>query len=88
MRLRRRQAFKFLKSQRRMVSVLSLCEAIKIQSPDYKVSLLSFSGLVTTRKQYYFVIPVKTGIQYFQLVVKALDTRLRGHDELLHVHQL
>ena len=46
----------------------------------------TIDGLVTTRKQHYFVIPVKTGIQDFQLVTKALDTRLRGYDELFHVY--
>jgi hypothetical protein len=44
-------------------------------------------GLVITRKRLYLVIPVKTGIQSFQQVIKILDTRLRGYDELLHIHQ-
>jgi hypothetical protein len=39
-----------------------------------------FDGLVTTRKRHYFVIPVETGIQYFQWVTGVLDTRFRGYD--------
>jgi hypothetical protein len=52
-----------------------------------KYHIVKIDGHVTARNQQYFVIPVKTGIQYFQLVVNALDTRLRGYDELLHVYK-
>jgi hypothetical protein len=40
----------------------------------------NIDGLVTTRKRHYFVIPVETGIQYFQWVTGVLDTRFRGYD--------
>jgi hypothetical protein len=33
----------------------------------------------------YFVIPVQTGIQVFQIL---LDTRLRGYDSLSHHHKI
>jgi hypothetical protein len=47
----------------------------------------NYDELATTRKRHYFVIPVKTGIQYFQWVPGALDTRFRGYDELLPARQ-
>ena len=44
--------------------------------------------LVKSRNTIYFVIPVKTGIQYLRCVILLLDSRLRGNDGFLRVDQL
>ena len=44
-------------------------------------------GLAKSRRKPGFVIPVKTGIQCFQLDMRSLDSRLRGNDEFLRVHK-
>jgi len=38
-------------------------------------------GLVKSLKKCFFVIPVETGIQSFQIVVCSLDTSFRGYDD-------
>jgi len=47
-----------------------------------------FDDLVKSRNTIYFVIPVKTGIQYLRCVTLFLDSRLRGNDDFLRVHQI
>ncbi len=42
-----------------------------------------FDEPVKSRKTRFFVIPVKTGIQYFKVVAHSLDSRLRGNDDFL-----
>jgi hypothetical protein len=32
---------------------------------------------------FFFVVPVKTGIQFFQCLSYILDSRLRGNDDFL-----
>ena len=39
-------------------------------------------GLVKSRNIHNFVIPVKTGIQSFQVLGRFIDSRLRGNDRL------
>jgi len=49
---------------------------------------LNFDGFVKSRILPLFVIPMKMGIQYFQTVTQFMDSRLRGNDDFLRVHQL
>ena len=42
---------------------------------------IKLDALVKSRKTLFFVIPVKTGIQYFKIVTCTLDSRLRGNDD-------
>ena len=44
--------------------------------------------LVKSRKTSFFVIPAKAGIQFIQLVTKALDSGFHRSDDFLRVHQL
>jgi hypothetical protein len=45
-----------------------------------------FDGCVKGQKSLLSVIPVKTGIQFFQCLANTLDTRLRGNDDFLRNH--
>jgi|GEM_PF-5364831 len=54
----------------------------------YKFRTINFDGLAKSLERSIFVIPVKTGIQSFQVVAYALVTRLRGHDDFLLDRQL
>ena len=45
-------------------------------------------GLVKSLIKCFFVIPVETGIQSFQIVVCSLDACFRGYDDFLRVCQL
>ena len=51
-----------------------------------KVVLFNIDELVKSLKNHIFVIPVKTGIQFFQIVKIKMDSRLRGNDDFLRVH--
>ena len=42
--------------------------------------------LVKSMKKHFFVIPVETGIQSFQIVTYVLDSRFRWNDDFLRVH--
>ena len=44
-------------------------------------------GLDKKHNRRFFVIPAKAGIQEFQKVTNRLDTRFRGYDDFLRVHQ-
>ena len=48
---------------------------------------LNIDGLVKSLKRRFSVIPAKAGIQSFQLVISFLDSRFRGSDDFLRVHQ-
>ncbi len=39
------------------------------------------------RKSRFLVIPAEAGIQEFQKVINRLDTRFRGYDDYLRMHQ-
>jgi hypothetical protein len=39
------------------------------------------SGMTKEANYDFFVIPVKTGVQYFEVVTYSLDSCLRGDDE-------
>ncbi len=47
-----------------------------------------FDDLVKSLKKLFLVIPVKTGIQYYQVVKSSLDSRFRGSDDFLRRHQI
>ena len=44
--------------------------------------------LVKSRKTPFFVIPAKAGIQFIQLLTKALDFGFHRSDDFLRVHQV
>jgi len=48
---------------------------------------LKFGAIVKNRNMYNFVIPMKMGIQCFQIVARSLDSRFRGNDDFLRDHQ-
>ncbi len=48
---------------------------------------LKIDKLVKNPEKQFFVIPVKTGIQSFQVVTCFLDTRFRGYDDFLRMYQ-
>jgi hypothetical protein len=50
--------------------------------------VFKYAGLVKNRRKPFFVIPVKTGIQCFKLVIHNLDSRLRGNDDFLGGYQI
>ena len=52
-----------------------------------KLPNANLDELVKSRNWVFFVIPVKTGIQYLQGVTWILDSRLRGNDDFLRSHQ-
>ena len=52
------------------------------------MKLLIIDGLVKSLKNRILVIPVKTGIQCFLIVKIKMDSRFRGNDNFLRVHQL
>ena len=56
-------------------------EEILRNSHDRNVPAFFIDELVKSRKTLLFVIPVKTGIQYFKVVTCTLDSRLRGNDD-------
>ena len=41
---------------------------------------------VKSLKKLFLVIPVKMGIQYYQIVTSSLDSRFRGSDDFLRRH--
>jgi len=58
---------------------------IRIQSINY--SQLTIDELVKSRNMHNFVIPVKTGIQCFQIVVCFWIPAYAGMTDFLRVHQ-
>ena len=48
---------------------------------------LSIDGLVKSRKTPLSVIPAKAGIQFIQIVTKALDSGFHRSDDFLRMHQ-
>ncbi|MBI3605344.1 MAG: RHS domain-containing protein [Nitrospirae bacterium] len=55
-----------------------------------RLNLYAYSnnnGLVKSLKKQFSVIPVQTGIQFFQVVMCFLDSRFRGNDDFLRGHQ-
>ena len=44
-------------------------------------------GFAKKHNRRFFVIPAKAGILEFQKVINRLDTRFRGYDDFLRVHQ-
>jgi len=48
---------------------------------------IKIDKLVKSQKTYFFVIPVKAGIQYFQIVVTSMDSGFHRSDDFLRVHQ-
>ena len=52
---------------------------------EYLIS--NIDGLVKSRKTPLSVIPAKAGIQFIQLVTKALDSGFHRSDDFLRVHQ-
>ncbi len=49
--------------------------------------VFNVDGFVKNLKKCFFVIPVETGIQSFQIVTRFLDSRFRGNDDFLRLHQ-
>ncbi|GBE01734.1 hypothetical protein BMS3Abin08_01167 [bacterium BMS3Abin08] len=45
--------------------------------------VVNVNGFVKNLKKCFFVIPVETGIQSFQIVTRFLDSRFRGNDDFL-----
>ena len=52
-----------------------------------EVCLLSIDSLVKSRKTPLSVIPAKAGIQFIQIVTKALDSGFHRSDDFLRFHQ-
>ena len=52
---------------------------IYLKKIDYRI----FDDFVKSLKKLFLVIPVKTGIQYYQVVKSSLDSRFRGSDDFL-----
>ena len=50
-------------------------------------TFLKIDDLVKSRKIPFFVIPAKAGIQFIQLVTKALDSGFHRSDDFLRDHQ-
>jgi len=48
----------------------------------------NFDDLSKTPSICFSVIPVKTGIQFFECLSYILDSRLRGNDDFLRIHQI
>jgi hypothetical protein len=53
---------------------------------ECKLLFAFLDDLVKSPKSLFFVIPVETGIQYFQCLANTLDSRLRGNDDFLRNH--
>jgi len=53
-----------------------------------KLRNTNYDGLVKSLKTIFFVIPVKTGIQYFQSLKHGLDAGFHRNDDFLRVHRL
>ncbi|GBE01938.1 hypothetical protein BMS3Bbin06_02380 [bacterium BMS3Bbin06] len=49
--------------------------------------VVNVDELVKSLKKCFFVIPVETGIQSFQIVTRFLDSRFRGNDDFLREYQ-
>ena len=50
-------------------------------------ALVKPDKLLKSPEKQFFVIPVKTGIQSFQVVTCSLDTRFRGYDDFLRMYR-
>ena len=53
-----------------------------IKEDNYELQII-IDKVVKSLKTHIFVIPVKMGIQSFQVVAPPLDTRFRGYDDFL-----
>ncbi|HDH05813.1 MAG TPA: hypothetical protein ENH01_08895 [Nitrospirae bacterium] len=66
-------------------------QRLNFEEPDfekfYNTLHSIFDKLVINPEKQFFVIPVKTGIQSFQVVTCFLDTRFRGYDDFLRMYQ-
>ncbi len=51
------------------------------------MSVVNIDDLVKSRKTSFFVIPAKAGIQFIQVLAKALDSGFHRSDDFLRDHQ-
>ncbi len=65
----------------------NIIKKYSLHYPNIKFTV-NYDKLVINPEKQFFVIPVKTGIQSFQVVTCFLDTRFRGYDDFLRMYQL
>ena len=66
-------------------------KCLKLKAPipqSLNSSIPKFDGLVKSRKTPLSVIPAKAGIQFIQLVTKALDSGFHRSDDFLRDYQV